>query len=346
MNKPAVLAICPGRGTYNREELGYLKRHHGHQTELLKGFDAQRTERGQLPIRELDASETFTVGRFTRGDNASALIYACAYADFLSIDRSRYDVVAVTGNSMGWYIALACGGALDADSGFEVVNTMGTLMQTSLVGGQTIYPFVDDDWRPIPGRRAELMALIDRIDGLHLSIELGGMLVLAGESAALEEAERVLEPRDRFPMRLVNHSAFHTPLQSTVANEGQARLPPTMFQQPSTALVDGRGHTWWPQAVDLEALWGYTLQTQVTEPFDFTRAVKNALREFFPDVIVVLGPGRTLGGAVAQVLIAEGWRGLKSKQDFVERQAADPVLLAMGIGEQRAQVIGPHDGPL
>jgi [acyl-carrier-protein] S-malonyltransferase len=40
------------------------------------------------------------------GDNASLLIYACALADFAAIDRDRFEVVAVTGNSMGWYLAL------------------------------------------------------------------------------------------------------------------------------------------------------------------------------------------------------------------------------------------------
>ena len=31
--------------------------------------------------------------------------------------------------------------------GFTVVNTMGTLMQEALIGGQTVYPFMGDDWQ-------------------------------------------------------------------------------------------------------------------------------------------------------------------------------------------------------
>ena len=67
------------------------------------------------------------MARHTRGDNASG-------AD-LCRDAGRFprltgvEVVAVTGNSMGWYSALACAGALTAEDGFEVANTMGTLMQ-------------------------------------------------------------------------------------------------------------------------------------------------------------------------------------------------------------------------
>ncbi len=55
----------------------------------------------------------------------------------------------------------------------------------------------------------------------------------------------------------------------------------------------------------------------------------------------LLGPGDTLGGAIAQALIAIGWRGLRSKQDFQEVQASDsPFLLAMGREDQRALVTG------
>ena len=40
---------------------------------------------------------------------------------------------------------MACAGALDPMGGLQVVNTMGTLMQDHLIGGQTIYPFVDEN---------------------------------------------------------------------------------------------------------------------------------------------------------------------------------------------------------
>ncbi len=339
MTKRTALVVCPGRGTYNREELGYLDRHHRAHAELFGHFDEQRRALGQEPIAELDGADSFSAARFSRGDNASALIYACAFADFLAIDRDEFDLVAVTGNSMGWYIALACGGALTAEAGFRVVNTMGTLMQKSLIGGQVIYPFVDDDWVEIPGRRERLMELIASTDGLYLSIDLGGMVVFGGHPDALAAAQRALPPVGRFPMKLPNHAAFHTPLQATVAGQGQDNLPLELFRQPNMPLIDGRGHTWLPEAVDLPALWHYTFQTQITEPYNFTAAVRHGLREFAPDVLIVLGPGRTLGGAIAQVLIADEWRGLRSKQDFVDQQAAAPFLLAMGIDAQRARVV-------
>jgi hypothetical protein len=37
-----------------------------------------------------------------------------------------------------------------------------------------------------------------------------------------------------------------------------------------------------------------------------------------------------------QALIASGWRGLSSKADFQARQQDEPILISMGMAEQRA----------
>lgn len=340
--KTAVV-ICPGRGTYNKAELGYLARHFPDRT-LLADFDAHRSAEGQPTLGELDGAARFSLSTHTRGDNASALIYAATLGDFLSIDGERVEIVAVTGNSMGWYSALACGGALSPQNGFRVANTMGTLMQASLIGGQLIYPFVGEDWRPDPVRRTALLTVVDEIaaradHALALSIDLGGMLVLAGNDAGLAAFEKAVDPvGERFPMRLGNHAAFHTALQALVAQQGRERLSPALFGQPVLPLIDGRGAIWWPGAVDTDALWDYTLGVQVTEAYDFTRAMTIAAREFAPDLFVITGPGTTLGGAAAQSLILAGWHGMGCKDDFKARRDKTPLLASMGMPEQRRTV--------
>lgn len=338
-----AVVVCPGRGTYNKTELGYLQRHFP-DSALLAEFDEQRRGAGQASLSELDGAERFSVAQHTRGDNASALIFAATLGDFLSIDREQIDIVAVTGNSMGWYSALACAGALAPKDGFRVANTMGTSMQRALIGGQLIYPFVGDDWRAQPERRSELLAIVDGIaarDGheLYLSIDLGGMLVLAGNEAGLAAFESRVEPLEqRFPMRLANHAAFHTPLMAPVAEQGRGQLPADLFRNPDLPLIDGRGAIWWPGASDREALHAYTLGTQVVETYDFTRAITIAAREFAPDLFIITGPGTTLGGAVAQSLILAEWRGMAGKEDFKALQAREPLLASMGMAEQRQTI--------
>lgn len=341
----SAVVICPGRGTYNAAELGYLGRHFPDPA-LLARFDAARTAAGQETLTALDGAARYALSTHSRGDNASGLIFAASLGDFLAIDRARVDIVAVTGNSMGWYTALACAGALAPEDGFRVANTMGTLMQQALIGGQTIYPWVDDDWVPQPTRKAELLALVAAIGArpghaLGLSIDLGGMLVLAGNAEGLAAFETAVPPvQQRFPMRLGNHAAFHTALQAPVAAEGRARLPADLFGQPALPLVDGAGTIWWPGATRSAALYDYTLGTQVTETYVFTRAITVAAREFAPDLFIVLGPGTTLGGAVAQSLILADWCDLTDKAAFKALQDRAPLLVSMGMAEQRGLVTG------
>jgi malonyl CoA-acyl carrier protein transacylase len=340
--KTAVV-ICPGRGTYNKAELGYLGQHFP-DAALLAKFDAQRAAADQETLSELDSTERFSGSKHTRGDNASGLIYAATLGDYLGIDRDRVEVVAVTGNSMGWYSALACAGAVSPEDGFTIANTMGTLMQEALIGGQLVYPFLDDDWRPDCARRHALLAQVDDIDRrdghvLRLSIALGAMLVLAGDAAGLAAFEAEAEPvQGRFPMRLGNHAAFHTDLQAPVALRGREMLAADLFGQPAVPMIDGRGAIWWPHACNLPALYDYTLGAQVTHTYDFTRAVEVAAREFAPDLFIVTGPGTTLGGAVAQSLILANWHGMAGKDDFRALQDETGVLISMGMREQRAKV--------
>lgn len=334
-----LLIVCPGRGTYNAAEWGTLNRLAG-GSEWLSCFDAMRREAGMPTLSELDGETPFRQSLHGRGEHAAPLIYACAWADLLAIDREHYEVVAVTGNSMGWYIALAAAGALAPDAALHLIGTMGLRMQETLAGGQVIYPWVDEAWRPDWALRRELLGLIERIHDqegaeLHLSIDLGGMLVFGGNEAGLARLTEALPTRERFPLRLHQHAAFHTPLQEGVKREARRKLASLPLRAPEVPMIDGRGHIWTPWSTDPEQLWDYTLGEQLVTPYDFTAAIRVGVREFAPDRIVIPGPGATLGGATAQALIQLGWKGLDDKASFQRLQAEEPRLVCMGIPEQR-----------
>ena len=337
--KQRAVVIAPGRGTYNKAELGYLARRHPNARHIA-AFDGYRESHGRETISALDGAERFSGAVHTRGDNASPLIYACAYSDFLAIDRDRFDILGVTGNSMGWYIALACAGALDAMAGLRVVDTMGALMQEEMIGGQLIYPVVGEDWRDGDGRRDAVLAAVAAIDGregcaLSLSIDLGGMVALAGNEAGLAAFEaQAPQVQGRFPMRLMNHAGFHCRLQEPVSARGFAMLPDTLFRQPELPLIDGRGAIWRPKASDLEALRNYTLGHQVVAPYDYAAAIRTAAREFMPDVFIILGPGETLGGATAQSLVKCQWRGWRDKADCQADRNDGRRIAAIGSSDQ------------
>ncbi|MFT6267905.1 MAG: malonyl CoA-acyl carrier protein transacylase [Alphaproteobacteria bacterium] len=343
--KKRVLVICPGRGTYNKEDLGYLQRLHPDKKKIVDDIDAYRKGKRQVSIHELDSAEQFSMRTHTAGENASALIYACAISDFQSINQDEYEIVAVTGNSMGWYIALAAAGALSAQSAIELINTMGSMMTKGLIGGQMIYPITDENW--VLDQKAVKMieqALADtnKLEAceVYVSIKLGGYVVFGGNKKGLKTLEQVLpKVQDRYPMNLFNHAAFHTPLLAATSQKAKSLLSSNLFSAPNVSLIDGLGQIWQPYSCNPQELYDYTLGTQVTDTYDFTKAVEVAVKEFAPDKLIVLGPGATLGGAVAQSLIQHNWQGLQNKKDFISLQKTDPFILAMGLEEQRKLVV-------
>ena len=343
--KQRVVVICPGRGTYNKDELGYFHRFHADKGNILSVIDQHRSEKGQVTVSELDQMLAYNMRLHTSGENASSLIYACSLADFQAIDRDAYEIVAVTGNSMGWYIALAVAGALDPQASIELINTMGSMMKSGVIGGQIIYPIVDDKWCEDSHKIAHVAEVMDAVNKLadcevYTSIKLGGFIVIGGNKAGLKQLEQLLENvDDRYPMNLFNHAAFHTPLLTETAKQARELLAESLFNQPEIPLIDGKGKIWQPFSTDTKALYDYTLGEQVMDYYDFTKAIEVAVKEFAPDKLIILGPGTTLGGATGQSLIKHHWQNMNCKQDFIERQKNDPFILAMGMAEQRALVI-------
>jgi acyl transferase domain-containing protein len=339
--KKRALVICPGRGTYNATELGYLKTHHAARQDIIAAVDAVRTAKEQTTVSQLDAADKYAPSVHMTGDNASALIYACAMSDFAAIDREQYDIVAVTGNSMGWYLALACAGIVDLAGGARLVNNMGGVMHQHGAGGQIVWSICDENWSV---QQAKLLfinnlmiesSIISEVS-IHVSIRLGGMIVFAADEAGLKWLMERLPKDDRFPLRLMHHAAFHSPLLNHVVPIARAGNPLSDFGAGEIPAIDGQGRIWSPRAFSREAIYDYTLGAQLTESYDFTRAVQVAAAEFAPDTVIVLGPGTTLGAPTVQALIASGWRGLSGKADFQARQQEELMLISMGISEQRA----------
>ena len=160
MAKKRIVVICPGRGTYTRETSGYLKPYGVTAQPQIEWIDKQRKNAGLQTISELDAS-TFKSKTHMAGENASPLIYACSLLDFLSIDQEKYEITAITGNSMGWYIALALGGAMSNKNAYHLIQTMGSIMIKGIIGGQIIYPIVSKNWQPDGAKKDLVLSPIE-----------------------------------------------------------------------------------------------------------------------------------------------------------------------------------------
>ncbi|MCB0355474.1 MAG: ACP S-malonyltransferase [Bdellovibrionales bacterium] len=334
--KKRILVVAPGRGTYTKETLNYLARFNPNVVSFVKELDQWKKQTNEPTVSELDQATTFKSHVHTKGENASVLIFACSYADFLNIDTQKYEIVAVTGNSMGWYTALVLAGALNLENGYTLINTMGSMMKDKIIGGQIIYPFTNEDWTYNLETRQFILDLINechqsRQGHVYPSIYLGGYLVIGGDQEGLSWLMKKLPSKEHFPFQLINHAAFHTPLMNEVSTKAFRLLAESLFENPKYPLIDGRGKIWQPHITNLNELYNYTLEHQVLAPYDFSKAIQVGIKEFAPEQIFLLGPGNTLGGSVGQILVNETWMGIHNKSDFQERQKTLPLLNSLGM---------------
>ncbi len=331
-----VALICPGRGSYTEKSLGSLPA----ENAWVKRADALRAEYGLESLSALDQSKKFEPARHLRPANVSALIYVVS---MLHGERAlaNHRAACVLGNSMGWYTALAVTGALSFEDGFHLVQRMALLQEEGVAGGQLIYPLVDEDWNPVPERvQAVQQALENGENGAGQafpSIDLAGYTVLAGDEAGLTRLRAALPKLQQggvpYPLRLAQHGPYHTPLARGVSEQAKRDLRELEFSLPKMPLIDGRGVCWSPWSSDLAAMREYTLGHQVTEPYNLALGCTVALKEFNPELLVLLGPGNSLGGICGQILVANKWRGIDSRAAFsVVQKGAQPVLDSMGLG--------------
>jgi hypothetical protein len=107
--------------------------------------------------------------------------------------------------------------------------------------------------------------------------------VLAGAAVGMSHLMKVLPAvelgRNRYPPKLLGHSVRFT--------------------------------SW---SADTVRLRDYILRNQVTQPYDFATSVHATLREHAPDQLVLLEPGNTLGAICGQILLSEGWRGVRDRR--------------------------------
>jgi len=327
-----VAILCPGRGAYTKRSRNSLPG----DDAWVRTAEELRAGYGLPPLLELDRATRWESATHLRPDNVSPLIYLCTMLDAReALEGTGRECVAVAGNSMGWYTALAVAGALSFEDGFRLVQEMALLQMEHADGGQVVYPRIDENWRREPRQDEHIAAALASSQGEAFpSIELGGYAVLAGSARGVEHLLKALPYVEMgpslYPFQLAQHGPYHTPLLDAVRRKARRQLDDLDFREPEVALVDGTGRIHTPWTADPGELREYTLGDQISTPFDFTRSVRVILREYAPGTIVLPGPGNTLGGIAGQILAAERWRGIATREEFEAAQASErPPVLSM-----------------
>ena len=347
MSRAAV--AFPARGSYGPASLGSLPAGHP----WVRRADELREGSGLPLLSELDRAQRFDSAVHLRSANASLLTFLCGLLDAERI-AGDHEVVVVVASSTGWYTALAASGALEFDDAFRLTQTMALLAEEPIdaegAGGQLVYPLTDDQWPTDPEQAAALATVLadatsraSSTNGgngsgahgadVHRALELGAFSVLTGSTAALGRLAAALPPVQlgarRFPLRPAMQEAWHTPLRRRAAQAAADLLADLSWSAPNVTLVDGRGSRFTPYSTDPAELARLTLVEQPISTYDFARSLRVALREYAPDVILLPGPGASLGEVSAQIVVAEGYRGIRSRSDLEATQASTtPILLS------------------
>ncbi|MEO5986066.1 MAG: hypothetical protein ABIW50_00955 [Candidatus Limnocylindria bacterium] len=332
MTRAAV--AFPSSGSYGPGSLGSIPASHP----WVRRADELRSTYDLPPLSLLDAAERFDPSVHLRSANAAPLTLLSSLLDAERI-ADDHEVVVVVASSTGWSTALAASGALPFDDAFHLVQTMALLAEQPIVGddpgGQLVYALTDETWQQDPMRRSALAAVLAHHPGeAHRSIELGAFTTISAVSGVLPQLASELPPvqvgRRRFPIRAGGQHAWHTPLRAAAADEAATKLANLAWTAPNVTLVDGRGVRFTPWSTDPVELGRHTVREQPTETYDFAVSLRVALREYAPDVILLPGPGASLGEVCAQLIVGEGYRGVRTRADLESQQAGGaPILLAM-----------------
>jgi len=344
MNRERIVIICPGRGSYTRDTQGYLNKYIQSSSNKIQYMDDERNNAGLPTLTEID-SQKFKANIHMKGEHASTLIYARSLVDYYSIDQSKYKIVAILGNSMGWYSTLSFSKSLHYQKAYGLIDVMGSMMKNKIIGGQIIYSIADDDWNINKDLMKQCLKEVEKV-GAKISIYLGGYIVIGADQEALNTLLKRLPKKDNYPFQLPYHAAFHTPLLQSISKEAKEIFSKDTFLKPQTPIIDGRGYIWSPWSTNETDLWNYTFDHQVCNTYDFTKSLTVSIKEFSPDKIVLLGPGNTLGGAIGQILCKLKWKNIASKKDFVSLQKENPFLISMGIPDQRELISQFYENPI
>ena len=330
------ILVLPGRGAYTASSRGALPPDH----DWVEHADGLRRALGLPPLAELDAAP-FDPSVHLQPIHSVPLTWL---AGMLDAERAALDhgVAAVIGNGIGFITALTATGVLGFDDGFALAQELGRLQQQPLPGGgrggQVIYPRTDEAWRPDEALAASVAATLGAPSGngqgaVYESIELGAFDVLAGDDAGVERLLRHLAPvrigERRYPVRLTLQGPDHTPLAAHLAAGVAERMATATWDRPQVTVIDGMGRRWTPWSTDPRAIAAYTLDDFLTTRYRFATALRVALREDAPDLLILAGPGSTLSALCGQAIVAEGYRGIRSRRAFELAQRREPIVLTI-----------------
>lgn len=201
----------------------------------------------------------------------------------------------VGGHSLGEYASMVAAEIVSLEDGFKIIKARSEAM--------------DKAAKKTPGSMAAIMklealeveAVCDDVDGYVVPVNYNSPVqtVIAGETAAVEEACEMFRERKARVMPLKVSAAFHSKLMNEAAEEFYEKIGDINFKLPKEGVAyysNVTGDEWFDFIFQRDLL-----KSHMTMPVLFVNEIRNMrINEF--NTFVELGPGKVLTGLVKKTL--------------------------------------------
>lgn len=221
--------------------------------------------------------------------NTQPCLYLLDLAAALSLEEHGIYADGVAGFSLGEVAALAYAGVYDAQSGFEIVTSRGTLMHSASAGIESaMYAVLKLDSATV----AQTAAKFDKLYAVNFNCP--GQTVVSGIASSFPAFEEEISKLGGKCMKLAVSAAFHSPFMDGAATEFAGVLGNYKFSSPKIPVYSNL--TAQPYG-DTAAEY---LEKQMKSPVRWQETIQNMIFDGY-DTFVEVGAGKTLCGLIRKI---------------------------------------------
>ncbi len=202
---------------------------------------------------------------------------------------------AVTGHSVGEYVAACIAGVFSLEDGIKLIAERGRLMQSLPSGGKMSAIFAEEEQV-----REAIQPYSDRVSIAAMNGTTN--IVISGNGEAVDAICASLEAKGIKTRSLNVSHAFHSPLVEPILNEFEKAAATLTYKQPQLRLISNlTGQLAMGDVVTNAKYW----RDHIRRPVQFVQGIESLLT-LNVDILIEVGPSPTLLSMIQRIPSTEG----------------------------------------
>jgi amino acid adenylation domain-containing protein len=258
----------------------------GHNIKHILYPDLSPGKKGSPPA---EANETGTADNLTPTGIAQPVLFIFEYSLAKVLVKWGIEPQAMTGHSIGEYVAACLAGVFSLEDALQLVVLRGKLMQAMPAGAMVSVPLPEDDLRQLLKEHGHKALSLAAVNGPSLC-------VVSGSADEINVFSQQLKAKGTDIKQLHTSHAFHSRMMEPILQEFEESLGEITFAEPNIPYISNVSGQWITAGEASDA--GYWAR-HIRETVRFSQGLDLLLEE--EDCIYLeVGPGRTLGSLVRQ----------------------------------------------